>query len=300
MNKRGNVVFFMPPMAESTWAARKRKVLRLWHQFSRNRLALISLVFLILISIGAFFSPLIAPDEERIDLMNTLASPTWKHLLGTDENGRDVFARLLHGGRISLSVGIGAMLISVFVGTWFGGISGYFGGFVDMLIMRITDGMLSIPLFLLIMLVLASLGSSLTNIILVIAFTSWMNTARIVRSEILKYKNLNFVMAARSLGIREFKVFLKHVLPQSIPSIVVASTLGVAYATLTETALSYLGLGVQPPIPSWGNMLSEAQFYMWQAPEMAFYPGLLILFTVLAFNFLGDALRDTLEPERGL
>ena len=272
-----------------------------WRNFLKNRLAVFALVFLIFIHLVGYLAPWIAPyPYERIDLMQTLAPPGAEHLLGTDESGRDVASRLMHGARISLSVGLVAMTISLTLGTLLGAVAGFVGKWVETLIMRFTDGMLCIPLFFFMLTFLALMGSSMTNIVISIALTSWMPAARVVRGEVLSQKNLDFVTAAVALGMPRWRVLVTHILPQSIPSIIVAGTLCVAYAILMESALSYLGLGVQPPVPSWGNMLSNGRGYLWSAPSLAFYPGVLIFLTVLAYNFMGDGLRDILDPSTGV
>lgn len=268
-----------------------------WLRFKRNRLAVIAAVILIIIHVLAFAAPIVAPfTPERIDLNNRLVTMNSTYWLGTDENGRDIFSRLLFGGRVSLIVGLAAVAISVIVGTPLGAISGYAGGWVDAVVMRITDAFLAIPTFFLLLTVLTLFGTSLTNIVLVIGFTSWMAVARVVRGEVLKTRNEEFVTAARVSGASPNRIVARHVLPQAIPSIIVSATLGVAFAILTESSLSFLGLGVQAPLPSWGNMLSASQYYVWSAPRLAVYPGVLIVITVLAYNVLGNALRDTLDP----
>jgi peptide/nickel transport system permease protein len=196
-----------------------------------------------------------------------------------------------------MTVGLIAMVISVAIGSLVGGLSGYFGSWVDSILMRITDGMMAVPYFFLVLIVVAVFGSSFRNIVVVIGVTSWMVVARIVRSEVLRYRERDFVLAARSIGASEQRILFRHVMPHSAPSIIVAATLGVASAILLESALSYLGLGIRPPQASWGNMLSDAQAYVWANPILPIYPGVLILLTVLAYNFLGDALRDVLDPQ---
>lgn len=273
---------------------------RSWRNFLKNRIAVVALIILVLIHLIGLLAPWIAPySYERIDLMNSLAPPSWNHLLGTDENGRDVTTRLLYGARVSLTVGLVAMIISTTLGSFLGGVAGFVGRWADSVIMRFTDGMLSVPLFFFMLTFLSLMGSSLTNIILSIALSSWMPAARVVRGEVLSQKTLDFVTAARALGMGQWRILFLHIMPQCIPSIIVASTLCVAYAILIESALSYLGLGVQPPIPSWGNMLSNGRGYLWSAPRLAFYPGILIFLTVLAYNFMGDGLRDILDPSTG-
>jgi peptide/nickel transport system permease protein len=268
-----------------------------WRSFRRNRLALASSVFLVVAAAVALAAPLVArqlPDE--IDLLNQLASPSGEHWLGTDETGRDVWARLVYGARVSLSVGLIAMAIGITVGTIVGASAGFWGGWTDSILMRLTDGMLVVPTFFLALIVLAVFGPSTVNVVLVIGLTQWMVVARVVRSEVLRTVPREFVTAARALGAPEVSILRRHVLPQAMPSIIVAASLGVANAILNESALSYLGLGIQPPTPTWGNMLSGAQNLVWSKPDLALYPGATIFLSVLAFNSLGDALRDALDP----
>ena len=269
----------------------------LWRRFRRNRLAVAALGYLIVVHLTAALAPWIVPYEpEFIDLLNQLAPPSREHLLGTDETGRDVLSRLIAGGRTSLAVGLSAMVLAISVGTALGGISGMAGGIVEAIIMRVTDGMLTVPTFFLALLVLAVFGSSTVNVVLVIGATGWMVVARVVRAEVLRTLPQEFVVASRALGVGRTRILLRHLLPQALPSLIVAATLGVAYAVLTESALSYLGLGVQPPTPTWGNMLTGAQHYVWKTPSLALYPGAAIMLTVLSYNALGDALSDTLDP----
>ena len=268
-----------------------------WSRFRRNRLALAALTFLAVIHVVALVAGTLAPhDPASLDLLNQFADPSREHPLGTDESGRDVFSRLIVGSRVSLAVGLLAMLVSVSVGSLFGALAGFYGRLTDGVLMRLTDGMLTIPTFFLALLVLAVFGSSLGNVILVIGFTGWMVVARVVRAEVLRTLPQEFVLAARALGVSDARLLARHVVPQAFASVIVAATLGVAYAILTESALSYLGLGVQPPTPTWGNMLSGAQQYVWTKPHLAVYPGLLIMLCVLGYNVVGDALRDALDP----
>jgi peptide/nickel transport system permease protein len=266
-------------------------------RFARNRLAVLSLAVLLVIIIGiALASSLSRFAIDDMDLLSALQGPSAAHWLGVDESGRDVFTRLLYGGRISLGVGMLSMVVGVGVGVIVGGVSAFFGGIVDALLMRITDAVLAIPTFFLALTTMAAFGPSIPNLVLVIGLTSWMQVARIVRAEAMRVMHLDYVQAARSLGARDGHILIRHVLPQTVPSVIVACSLGVPNAIVVESALSYLGLGVQPPAPSWGNMLSNAQSYIWTKPLLALYPGLLILLTVLAFNLVGDALRDALDP----
>ncbi len=263
----------------------------------RNHVAFAALIFLVAIHVLAIAAPVLAPrDPEQITISKRFQRPGDGYALGTDENGRDVLSRLIYGARISLLVGSLSVVISVVIGTLAGAVAGYRGGVVDSLIMRFTDGMLAIPTFFLVLITVTVFGSSVRNLILVIAFTSWMVIARVVRSEVLRAAQMDYVLAARSLGVPPLRVLLRHLLPSAVPSIIVSTTLGVANAILTESALSYLGVGVQPPTSTWGNMLSNAQNYLFRRPELAIYPGVLIFVTVLAYNFFGDGLHDAFDP----
>jgi len=235
---------------------------------------------------------------EATDPARGLAGPSATNPLGTDELGRDVLSRLLHGSRVTLLVGIAAMLAALVIGVLVGAVAGFNGGWIDALLMRFTDAMLAVPAFFFILVVITVLGSGVATLVLVIGALSWMPVARVAYGETLRWKSAEFVVAAESLGVPGPRLLIRHILPQAIPSLVVAATLGVAFAILTESALSYLGLGVQPPLPSWGNMLQRAQQYVFTAPALAIYPGLAITVVVLAFNFLGDGLRDALDPRR--
>lgn len=268
-----------------------------WRRFRTNGTAIASALFLLLMYTIAAAGPLISPyAPNAVDIMNTNARPSPAHWLGTDENGRDVLARVIAGARTTMTVGLIAMVIAVAIGACVGSLGGYFGGWVDSVLMRFTDGMMAIPYFFLVLIVVAVFGSSFRNILVVIGLTSWMVVARIVRGDVLRYRGLDFVVAARAVGARTARILVRHIVPQAVPSIIVAATFGVANAILLESALSYLGLGIQAPQASWGNMLSNAQAYVWENPLLPVYPGFMILFTVLAYNFLGDALRDALDP----
>jgi peptide/nickel transport system permease protein len=264
-----------------------------------TRLGSVALAILGAIALLVVAGPLlwtIAP--ETTSPAQSLAGPGFAHPLGTDELGRDVLSRLLHGGRVTLLVGVAAMLASLVIGIVVGAIAGFNGGWVDALLMRFTDGMLAVPAFFFILVVITVVGTSVGTLVLVIGALSWMPVARVVYGETLRWKSAEFVVAAIALGVPPPRLLARHILPQAIPSLVVSATLGVAFAILTESALSYLAFGVQPPLPSWGNMLQRAQQYVFTAPALALYPGLAITMVVLAFNFLGDGLRDALDPRR--
>lgn len=283
--------------AESLPAPAFRRRAGLLRRFGRNSLAVAAMLYLVAIILAAVLAPAITPyDPNRIVMGATLLPPSAAHWLGTDESGRDEFTRVLYGARISLTIGVVAMLLSVTLGTALGALAGVFGGVVDALTMRLTDAMLSIPIFFFLLTVLAVFGSAVPTIIIAIGLSSWMTAARVVRAEVLRTVNLEYVTAARALGGDGWRIVLLHLLPSAVPSMLVASTIGVGQAILTESALSYLGVGVQPPIASWGNMLSNAQNYFFPAPLLAIWPGMMILFTVLSFNYIGDSARDTLSP----
>lgn len=270
---------------------------RAFKRFWRRGTTRIAALVLLIVTLSAIFAPWLAPyDPARIDLFNTLAGPSAEHWLGTDENGRDILSRLLYGGRVSIAVGLSAMFAAIVIGTLLGALAGYLGGWVDSIISRFIDGFLSIPMFFFLLTALSIFGSSLPILIIAIALTNWMQVARIVRGEVLANTQKQFVESATALGLTRMKTLFRHVLPQSVPSIIVAATLGVAYAILTESALSYLGIGVRPPTPSWGNMLADARGYIWQSPLLTVWPGMLIFASVLAFNSLGDSLRDATDP----
>lgn len=270
---------------------------RVLGRFRRNRLAMAALAVLALIHLGVVLAPWIAPhNPDTLTLADRLTAPSTVHWLGTDEYGRDVFTRLLFGGRVSLAVGLTSMIASMVFGVTVGALAGYAGGVIDIVLMRITDGMLSVPLFFVALMALALLGATMVNLVLVIALSSWMTVARVVRAEVLRTRELEFVLAARAVGCSPLRILARHVIPQSIPSITVAATIGVAFAVLLESSLSFLGLGVQPPAASWGNMLSGARGYLRTVPGLAVYPGALIFITVLCYNWFGDGLRDAIDP----
>lgn len=268
-----------------------------WRTFVRHRMALLGASYLLVVTAAVVAQPwLPLPDPNRIQLAKTFAPPSAEHWLGTDENGRDVLARLVVGGRISLAVGIAGALLTVLVASIVGVTAGFFGGAVDQVIMRLTDGFMAIPTFFLLMIVVTIWGSSATVLVVALAFTRWMGVARLVRAEVLRFKQMEFVTAARGLGASNVRLMAVHLLPQAAPSLIVATSLNVGIVMLVEAGLSFLGLGILPPTASWGNMLSASQYYMWMAPHLAVYPGLLILLAVLAFNAIGDVLRDVLDP----
>lgn len=258
----------------------------------RAKISVIILVVLTLLSIFAFLSPY---DPNGIDISARLKAPSLDHPFGTDDMGRDYLTRALYGGRVSLSVGFSAMIISCFIGTLVGAISGYFGGWIDSIIMRTLDILMCIPSFFIILILNIYLKPGLATIVIIIALFSWMNIARIVRSETLSIKERDYVVCAESQGICTFRIIRKHIIPNVMNTVLVAATINVASAIITESSLSFLGLGVQAPTSSWGSMLQNAQSQMMDRPTLAIFPGLLILLTVLSFNMLGDRFRDNIK-----
>ena len=265
----------------------------------RNRLSAISLVVLCVLLIFAIFAPVIAPsDPNAIDLREEMiqAPPSLHHPFGTDDSGRDWFSRALYGARVSLAVAFAAMLISTTIGTIVGSTAGYFGGKIDNILMRLVEVLLSLPLFFLILIAQALLTPSIVNLMWVIGVTTWMNVSRIVRAEVMAIGATEYLQAAEAIGVSHRRRIFRHVLPNATGPIIVAATLSVAYAILTEAALSYLGLGVPLPDPSWGNKLQKGLTRLQTAPWLVLFPGLLISITVLSVNFIGDGLRDAFDP----
>ncbi len=268
-----------------------------WRQFKRHIAALICIVVLVFLVILCFSAPVIAPYKfAAIDLRHIKQPPSLVHLMGTDDLGRDLFTRILYGGRISLSIGIFAAMVGTAFGTMIGSLAGFYGGRLDNLLMRFTDVAYSIPTLPLLIVISAFTKSSVPIMILVIGGLSWMATARVVRGSVLSLKQQDFITAARMIGARNARIIFRHIIPNIIGPIVVGATLGVGGAIITESALSFLGLGVQPPTPSWGNMLQDSQNTMASKPWLTIFPGVAILITVLCINFIGDGLQDALDP----
>ena len=270
----------------------------LWRRFSRHRLALLGLTVLITFGLAAVIGPYVLQDPYLIDLRNIKQAPTGSHFLGTDELGRDLLARLFLAGRVSLSVGLVAAGISSAIATLLGLVSGYVGGWVDDLLQRFTELVMTIPFFFAVVLLVALLGPSVFNVMLVIGFLAWTGTARLVRGQVLSLREMEYVTAARAIGAGDRRMVFVHILPAVLPYVMVAATLTVAGAILAEAALSFLGIGVQIPTPTWGNMMTEAQglFILKHQPWIWVPPGLAISMTVIAVNLIGDGLRDALDP----
>jgi len=268
-----------------------------WRKFRRHRAAVVGAVLLIVFTLGAALGPAISPyDQYEIKLDQMVKPPSLSHPLGTDDLGRDELTRILGGGRISLSLGLMASVIAVVIGGMVGSVAGYYGGNLDNALMRITDLMISFPQLFLMMLFSALFGKTVLSIAVVIGTLSWMSVARLVRASFLSLKEEDYVLAAHSIGAGSRTIILKHVLPNAMGPIIVAGTIGVAQAIIMESALSYLGLGVQLPVASWGSMLRLAQNQLTSAWWLALFPGLMIVLSVLSINFMGDGLRDALDP----
>lgn len=276
-----------------------------WRHFRKHRLALIGSTILVLLILGTILIPIVTNyDPGTTHILDKYLPPSLDHLMGTDGLGRDMLVRSMDGGRISLLIGLLAMLLAIVIGTTVGALAGFYGGWLDNILMRIADIMLTMPtLFVAILLtqllragVVPFLSAGIMPIVLVIAATSWMSVARLVRASYLSIKQKEFIEAARASGSKNFRLMLRHILPNAMSPIIVAATLRVGAAIITESGLSYLGFGVQPPTPTWGNMLRNAQSEMDYAPWTAIFPGLFIFLTVIAVNYIGDGLRDALDP----
>jgi peptide/nickel transport system permease protein len=268
-----------------------------WKNLKRNRMAMAGLALVLGLFVVSFFAHWLSPyDPNSIDLKQVLMPPSHAHLLGTDTLGRDVLSRIIYGSRVSLKVGFVAVGLATLIGLVVGALAGYYGGWVDAALMRLVDLMLCFPAFFLILAVIAVLEPSIWNIMAVIGLTSWMGVARLVRAEFLSLREREFVIAARALGASDLRLIMRHMLPNALAPVMVSATLGVAGAILTESALSFLGLGVQPPTPSWGNILTAGKDNIEIAWWLSVFPGLAILITVMSYNLLGEGIREAIDP----
>lgn len=268
-----------------------------WPRLKRNNFALAGGSVVLALFIISLLAPLIAPyDPSAINAWQVLSPPSWQHWFGTDDLGRDVFSRVLFGARISLKVGFVAVGIAVVIGTVVGLLSGYYSGLVDAALMRLVDIMLCFPAFFLILAVITFLRPDIWYIMAIIGLTGWMGVARLVRAETLSIREMDYITAARCIGCSNSRIMFRHILPNAVSPVLVSATLGIAGAILTESALSFLGIGVQPPTPSWGNILTSGKDYIEFAWWLSLFPGLAILVTVLAYNLLGEGIRDALDP----
>ncbi len=288
--------------AESSYA---KPAWKIWGRFIRHPGAVVGSILMSLILLAALLAPLSPYDPNASNLPEKLAGPSWRHPMGTDGLGRDLLTRLLYGGRISLSVGLLVVSITLAVGVSLGAVAGYYGGWLDALLMRITDAALTLPSLLVLILLSAVLRetdvplfqhNSVLTIGLVIGLLSWMTFARLVRAMFLTLREMDFVTAARSLGASPLHIILWHILPNAIGPIIVESTLELGYAIIEESGLSFLGFGIQPPTSSWGNLLSNAQEHFLTHPWLAIFPGLMIFLTIISVNYIGDGLRDAFDP----
>lgn len=276
--------------SDSTWDKMKNMVIN-------NKLATFSLIIILIFCFCAIFAPFVVPHDPTLqNYDNVRAVPSGNHLLGTDELGRDVFSRIIYGARISLVIGLVPTTISMVIGTILGLMAGFLGKKVDFVIMRLADIMLAFPSLLLAMVVMYTLGASLINIFIALSVVSWAGTARVVRSQTLSLKEKEFVEAAKSIGVKKSVIMLRHILPNCLPSLIVLFTMNIPGSILSESSLSFLGIGAQPPQTSWGLMVVNGKQWLFSEPWIAIAPGIAILIIVLAFNFLGDGLRDAIDP----
>ncbi len=268
-----------------------------WKRFRANRFAMAGALLIVVLFLVSLLAPFIAPyGPDELDLYHVLMPPSASHWFGTDDLGRDVLTRVIYGARISLKVGFVAVGIAVAIGTFIGLVSGYYSGHLDNILMRVVDIMLCFPTFFLILAVIAFLEQSIWYIMIVIGLTGWMGVARLVRAEVLSLRERDFIMAVRALGAGDARIIFRHILPNALSPVLVSATLGVAGAILTESALSFLGIGVPPPTPSWGNILTAGKEYIEFAWWLTLYPGLAITVTVLAYYLVGEGIRDALDP----
>lgn len=280
-----------------------------WRRFKRDRPAVLGLIVILIITLTVILAPIIyTTSADKIDFISSSAPPSWQHPFGTNDLGQDQFARILQGGRVSLTVGIASMLVAILLGTLIGAIAGFYGGIIDGILMRITDLFLALPQLPLLLLIVYLFRDSIKKfvgaelgifilIILLIGGLNWMSVARLVRANFLKLREIEYISAAKAIGARPRRLIWIHLLPNVLSVIIVAATLSVGNAIITESTLSFLGLGFPPDVPTWGRMLFEAKDYLTSAPHMAIFPGLAIFLTVLSINYIGDGLRDALDPK---
>jgi peptide/nickel transport system permease protein len=289
----------MATIAEAVWKPGNERTLwrDAWTRMRRNRAAVASAVFLVLLSLAALAAPLLTDHSPSVpDFSRVLQPPSREHLLGTDELGRDLLTRLLYGARVSLALGLVVQTIALVVGTLVGLAAGYFGGIVDMVLMRLVDIMYAFPSFLFAVFMVAFLSPSTLSIILVLAVVGWPFPARLVRGQVLSLREWEMVSAARVVGASDWRIMTRHILPNALGPLIVDFTIGIAGVIMAEAGLSFLGIGIRPPNPTWGGMIAKGRDFIRTDPGLALYPSLILGLTVLAFNFLGDGLRDALDP----
>ncbi|HEV8722359.1 MAG TPA: ABC transporter permease [Candidatus Binatia bacterium] len=271
-----------------------------WRRFKQHRVAFVGFFFFVLLLVAVIVGPYLAPYElDQVSLSDRMQMPSAKHWLGTDELGRDTWVRIMHGGRVSLTVGLMVGISTVILGGLIGILAGYIGGVLDNALMRLVDTIYTIPRIVLLLVLSKLAGPGLLNIIIILVALEWTNAARLARSAVLSFREQEFVLAAQCLGASRWRVMLRHLLPNSLAPLIVSATLDAGAAIRAETTLSFLGLGIQPPTPSWGNLLTNAATNIFIAPLQVFLPGVFIFFALMSFNLLGDALRDALDPRLG-
>lgn len=268
----------------------------IWKRFRRSKLALIALVYVAIVAAVAIAAPLLTSDPNGVDLASRLGPPSTAHPLGTDDLGRDVLARVVHGARVSLSVGFAATAISLIIGSILGAVAGYYGGAADWIVSRAIEVVLCFPFLLLVLAIVALFGPSFLTVLVALGLTSWTSEARFMRGEFLRIRDMEFAQAARASGARDVRIIFRHLLPNALAPVLVSASFGVASAILVESALSFLGVGVPPPTPTWGNILSTAEQHIDYAWWLVIFPGIAIFLTVAAFNIIGDRVRDALDP----
>lgn len=277
---------------------KKSNFLDVWIRLKKNKMAMVGLILIVILIITAIFADVIAPySYEEQDLLNMFQTPTQEHIFGTDEFGRDIFSRVVYGSRISLIVGFVAVSISLIIGGIIGALAGYYGGILESVLMRCMDILLAIPQILLAIAIVAALGPSIVNLMIAVGISSIPGYARLVRASVLTIREQEFIEAAKASGSSDIRIIAKHILPNCMAPIIVQATIGVAIAILTAAGLSFIGLGIQPPTPEWGSMLSGGRSYIRDFPHMTLFPGLAIMITIFALNLLGDGLRDALDPK---
>ena len=277
----------------------RSELLQSWRRFRANRAALAGLAFILLVILMAVFADYLSPyDPLEIVSGMRVVGPSREHPLGWDHVGRDLMSRVIYGSRVALTVGLVASAVAIVIGVAVGVTAGYFGGRVDASLMRLTDTLMAFPLIALLIMLAAVLGPSLTTTLLVIGTTTWATYARVVRADVLSLKEKEFIIAARAVGVRDARIIVRHMLPNVLAPVIVLATLGIGSIIILESALSFLGLGIQPPNPSWGGTLADGRAYITLFPHISIMPGIMIFLTVLAFNLFGDGLRDALDPRQ--
>jgi len=280
-------------------SASRSELMQAWRRFRSNRIAIAGLIFIVLLVVIAFAAPVLAPYDPLFSFEGTRGeAPSVAHPFGFDHIGRDLLSRVLYGSRVALIVGLVSTGIAVFMGIFIGAVAGYFGGWVDTVLSRILDTLMAFPIIALLVVLAAVLGPSLTTTVLVIGITGWARFARVVRADVLSIKSEDYVMAARATGVSNWRIIMRHILPNVLGPVIVLASLGIGGIIILEAALSFLGLGVRPPTPSWGGILADGRPHLLRYPHISFFPGLMITLTVLAFNFIGDGLRDALDPRQ--